>query len=127
MNRLAREVLRIATDVVNPLDNMSRSRAVRFVNKIISPLTKGVFRDDVWKGVYAIFDALDKNGIAYVIEKTGYVKNDNDVPISKEWVFNVEFFNQNGKPMKVWGTVVASGMGSVRDPLEKYDLVAYVA
>ena len=110
------------------LDGMNRRQAAKKVNEILSRHTKGFFTDDSWVPVNAIWKDLTQEGIDWTLEKTHY---DNDphtrVPISKTWQFKVDFQNERGRPMTMYGVVVASGCASVESPLDKYDLVAYIS
>ena len=56
-----------------------------------------------------------------------YSKNESGIPSSKTWRFEIDFMNDKGRPTKLFGIIVASGAGSVKDPLDKYDITAYVS
>jgi len=116
----------------DPLQGMTNTRARKYVNNLIAPLTKGLFSDDSWKPVHELFNVLRQVGINWELTMSptnpgGYRQNEQGVPISKEWKFQIKFINATGRETILYGVVVASGAGSVQDPLEKYDLVGYVS
>ena len=110
----------------NFLDGMSKQRAKNIVNKLLQRHTRGFFTDNLWVPVHNIWKELDKSHIHYDIEKSDYQKDRNGTPISKTWKFKIDFENDRGRQNTLWGVVVASGAGTVTDPLSRYDLVAYV-
>ena len=111
----------------NSLDGKTKQQAMKIVNKIFAPLTKGIHTDQYWKGVSAIWDAMSKANVSYTQTGSEYKKDkDSNVNTSKIWNFEVTFNDAKGKEQIIHGRVVASGAGSVKDPLDKYDVVAYV-
>lgn len=111
-----------------PLDGLTRQRAADVVNKIMLRFTKGFFRDNSWKPVHEIERAMEKLNIPFYLEAKngGYQKNDAGTPISKTWEIEVPFINNKNRPTCLYGKIICSGAGSVQDPLESYDVVAYV-
>jgi hypothetical protein len=97
------------------------------VNDLIAKYSKGFFSDQSWEPVQRIFDVLKSAAIEWHLVGTDYRKNDRGTPASKEWKFEIEFSNNNGRLTTLYGTIIASGAGSVEDPLEKYDIIAYVS
>ena len=121
---VARKVM--AADSSNPLDGMRRRKAVSIVSNLMARHTRGFFRDDFWKPVHAIWRELEKNGIPVVLQSAEYQHDGSgQMPTSKTWKFTVDFLNERGRPTTLHGVVVASGAGSVEDPLDRYDVVAY--
>ena len=119
--------LMIAGDV-NTLDGISNQAAKRYVNRILSEHTKGFFHDQSWEGVHRVWKALDDNGIDWTMTGNEYQKDSpSGMPSRKQWKFEVKFVNNNNRPVTLYGVLVASGAGSVGDPLERYDLTAYVS
>lgn len=109
------------------LDGLDRRQAVNVINKTIQTADlKGFFSDQFWAPVQRIWKALDKRGIQHTLEKTWYDKDDSGNPSTKTWLFKVEWKDAKGKPQVAHGRVVASGGGSVSDPLSRYDVTAYV-
>lgn len=130
LSRQARLVARVANSIIaegkpDQLNGLRKSQASNLLNKTISPMTKGLFKDQYWAPVQDIFKKLGEMGVNFSIYKTEYAKNEDGNPISKTWQLVVEFFDNKGKPQKIYGTVVASGAGSIKEPLDKYDIVAY--
>ena len=123
---------------VNSLEGMTNVEARKFVNGLIEPHSRGFFKDDSWRPVHAIFKALRDASVPYSIESAEYGvskgyqetfqgekwKNQKDF---KEWKFEIEFSNKKGRNTKLYGRIMASGAGSVSDPLERYDIVAIVS
>ena len=101
---------------------MTRNTFKNRINKILSDKSTGIFSDDYWKPIYGIWDAL--NAAGYHVNQMGSQygdRNDTGVATSKTWEFEIEM--EKGKPL--YGVIVASGCGSVDDPLSRYDIVAY--
>jgi hypothetical protein len=107
------------------LDGSSGKNARKIINNIISKYSKGLYRDEYWTPVNSIFSDLRNANIDYTIEKTEYSKNTDGIPISKRWTVSIEFVNDKNKPTKLFGQIVASGAGTVSDPLSAYDVVGY--
>ena len=130
MKCIARELLQIARSLTASLespslDGMTKRQATRKVNDILSKNSRGIFSDESWVPVNKIWSELDADGIDYNMTGAEYLQNERGVPTGKQWKFQVSFINEKGRNTILYGTVTASGMGSVSDPLEKYDLVAY--
>lgn len=109
------------------LNGMTRQKAVKLINNILSAPSKGMFSDSDWRGIDNVFRALSINGIDYELTSTQYAHNSDGIPSSKTWKFEIDFMNDKGRPTKLFGIIVASGAGSVKDPLDKYDITAYVS
>jgi hypothetical protein len=127
---LASEVIKIAKTILgtSSLDGMNRRQAARKVSEVLKRHTKGFFRDESWMPVNATWKALTDEGIDWTLEKSFYNSDSQTrVPTSKTWEFWVDFQNEKGRPMKLYGVIVAAGAGSVEDPLSRYDIVAYVS
>lgn len=112
------------------LPTMPRRKLVQMINRILDRApTKGIHRDQYWKPVQAIWKALEKAGLDFSITKSDYEHESmggSRVPVRKVWNFEVPFLTERGQPGTIHGRVVAAGAGSVEDPLEAYDVVAYV-
>lgn len=109
------------------LDGMTRQQAKRKINEVLGRHTKGFFRDEFWKPVDDIWKDFVKEGIDAYLINTEYYKNDAGTPSGKIWKFYVEFTNEKGRVVQLYGIMQASGAGTVKDPLSVYDLVAYVS
>ena len=101
---------------------------VTLVNALLTPHTKGQFRDNGWAPIHAIWAGLDKAGIQYEpLDGTGRYEKEDGRDVRKVWRYRVPFTNQNGRPDAVYISTTASGTGPVADPLEVYDVVAYAS
>ncbi len=111
---------------LNPLDGKSNQQARRIANKII-PDVRGFFSDQSWEGIRRIWDAFDEAGLNWGIMDNKYLHDEHNRPTSKQWSVEIKFTNNKGRETTLYGTVVASGAGSVEDPLSRYDITAYVS
>ena len=118
--------IKIAEEI-SKINGMSKQRAKTYINKLMDKYSKGFFSDEFWSPIQNIYKALSEDNIDYAIDKAEYTKDDMGVPIAKRWNFTVSFINDKGKEQKLTGLIVASGAGSVEEPLDKYDVVAYVS
>lgn len=124
----ASEILRVAKSLIANLQGMKKPQAVKFINGLLARHTKGFFSDQDWSGIKrSVWDVLEAEGVDYTITKSEYIKETSSgMPSGKQWRFEISFQNDKGKPTVLYGTVTASGAGSVQDPMERYDIVAYV-
>lgn len=107
------------------VDGMSKRKLVKLVNHVIDKARlNGIYRDQYWQPIQRLWKEFEKAGIPVDVTKSEYEK-ENGVPVRKVWQFEINFTNDRGRPNKVYGRVVAAGAGSVDDPLEAYDVVAY--
>ena len=108
---------------------MTRRKMTQMVNKVLDRApTKGIHRDESWRAVKSVWRALENAGVEFHITKSDYeheVVEGSRVPVRKVWHFEVPYINERGIPSVIHGRVVAAGAGSVHDPLEAYDVVAY--
>lgn len=91
------------------------------INKILGFHTSGFFTDEFWTPVNATFKELNAQGFEYVLTGTKYEHDANGTPCRKIWTFEIAY---GGKPF--YGIITAAGAGSVKDPLDRYDVTAYV-
>ena len=105
----------------SPLKGKSKQSAVRYIYNLVGDLTKGIFTDEYWNAVKAIWEKLDENGIDIIMTKTEYGQ-ENGIPTRKEWHFYIDFINNRGKLNQIQGVLTAHGAGSIQDPLDKYDI-----
>jgi hypothetical protein len=96
----------------------------KMINNVIGNAAKGFFNDDVWKGKDIVFkkltDLCDKNGWDWEQTEAKYEK-ENGTPVRKRWTVKITVGEKVG-----YVTIIAAGAGSVSDPLDKYDIVAYI-
>ena len=123
--RVARAVM-AAMPVENSLNGMTNIQARRNVNQLLEHYTKGLFRDDNWEAVDRIWKAMTAGQLDWTMTGAEYYHVDKGMPRGKIWKFEVRFVNKNGRPTTLHGMVTAAGAGSVDDPLDRYDLTAYV-
>ena len=122
--RVAYRFLQAEDGALGPIP---RRKVVDLVNHLMRQADiEGLHRDSSWQPIHRIWKILADNGIPLTLTKAEYQK-ENGVPVSKTWTFEIPFVNERGRPMVVYGRVVASGAGSVKDPLEVYDVVAYAS
>ncbi len=101
---------------------MTRSQIVKQTNQKICGLSKGIFSDEYWNGIKPITDYLNESEHGFYLNNTTYKHDANGIPFRKEWVYISE---STKNPINV--LVIASGAGSVVDPLSKYDVIAYAS
>ena len=96
------------------------------INSVICGCAPGIFSDSFWNGKNMVLSALEKvcneNGMEWHIEGSHYRHDENNKPIAKKWLFKVSDGQREG-----YGVIIASGAGSVSEPLLKYDIVSYVS
>lgn len=109
------------------LDGLSKDAAKRKVNDLIAQYTKGIFHGESWEPINRLWNIFRSAAIDFVMTGSQYRKNESGVLTSKEWKFEITFSNNNGRETILYGIVIASGAGSVQDPLEKYDIISYVS
>ena len=112
------------------IDGQSNSVAAGRVNKVLAELSKGMFSDQSWDAVNKIFEKLGKLGLEVTILSAKYggqQDTSNGMAKYKEWQISIPFTNKVGKPMELVGQITAHGAGSVEQPLDRYDITAYVS
>lgn len=95
--------------------------------KNIGPLTTKMYRDDNWAAIYKIIGIIktvcEQYNATFVLNGAKY--DDGGLPNQwKKWNFSIEFLNQNGNDDKLDGVLTAHGAGSIKDPLDMYDITA---
>jgi hypothetical protein len=125
---VARELVKVAKLLASEntglaLDGMSNEKARKVVRDYIQPFTRGVFSDTYWQPVTAMFNAMSKANINWVLQKTAYSHGNEGETTGKDWKFEVYFTNKNGRHTTLYGHIRAAWCGSVADPSERYDLV----
>ena len=112
------------------IDGQSNSVAAGRVNKVLGELSKGIFSDQSWEAINKIFEKLKSLGLDVTILSAkygGYQDTSNNMPKYKEWQISIPFTNKVGKSMELVGTITAHGAGSIEQPLDRYDITAYVS
>ena len=114
----------------NLIDGQSNNVAASRVNKILSALSKGMFSDNSWEAINKIFRKLEELGLNVTIISANYggqADTSSGMPKYKEWQISIPFTNKNGKPTELVGQITAHGAGSPEQPLDRYDITAYVS
>lgn len=114
---------------ISPIDGKSKRSALNFIYKNIVPKTDGIWKDEAWNGVNVFFKGLDEFNLNWdLVQNSRYfnfpygVGGSIEIP-RKEWYFKINFINDRGRENEFNGTVTASGAGSMKDPLDRYDVV----
>lgn len=103
---------------------MSRQSIKNKLNKILRQHTQGFFTDDYWQPVTSAFNALKEAGYPVMINETKYRQDDKGNPCEKVWFFEIEY-SIGHKPF--YGVLTAHGAGTVKEPLSRYDISAYIS
>jgi len=114
----------------NSFVGIHKKQLVSKLYKVIDRYTKGFYSDESWNAVHQIFKEFDKLNLDWNLTDNFYGNQKYDhtmPPEKKQWKFEIDFINDRGNPDKIYGTIVASGGGSVEDPLEKYDVIVVMS
>lgn len=108
------------------LDGLSKAKVKTLLYKAMKPFTTNkIWKDTGWNGPSAIWNKLNELNANWQLGKNEYYK-DRDNPsgpnVGKRWEWSLSWDNDKGKNMKLSGLVTAAGAGSVKDPLDKYDI-----
>ena len=103
---------------------MTRVMIKNKINKILRETTKGLHNDTCWYPVQRAWDAIADAGFDLILTGATY-QDDNDAGIatSKVWTFKIDM----GVNKPIYGIITAHGAGSVKYPLDRYDISAYVS
>lgn len=122
-------IMRIAEQLTheqNSLTGMKNEKARREVNLVLHRnAPKGILRDEDWRFVNVIWKALSAAAFDWTLVDTFYDKNNQGVPERKTWKFEIYFMNDKFRRTVIYGAVIASGAGTVEDPLSAYDIITY--
>lgn len=96
-------------------------------NKLFNAASKhgGIYSDDYWKEIQDMTKEFNKILPNLSLVNSRYI-NDSGKPTSKEWTYLGGFQTPQGKKRAVWIHVVASGAGTIEDPLSRYDVTAQI-
>lgn len=109
------------------LNGMRKQKAASFVGDIMRKHSKGLFRDEYWTPVNKIWEDFRKENIDWDLKSAQYFNDSAGKEAGKKWMIEVNFVNQNGKPDKLYGQVIASWAGNITNPSEVYDLITMVS
>ena len=105
------------------LDGKTKQQAIKYIYKKMGRLGSKIYKDDNWLAVKEFWNLLDSMNAAPLMRGAKYHKDKNTgIPTSKTWDFRVSFSDKQGKTKTIDGTVTAHGAGSVKDPLDRYDI-----
>ena len=107
---------------MNILNGMTLVKARKFLSRNIRPLLNGLYRDDYWSAPKKVWNYLKAQDIDYGIVSAEYKHTSDGIPCSKTWRLDISFNDKAGKERVLRGTLVAHGAGSVKDPLDAYDM-----
>ena len=93
----------------------------RRIQSVLSDNSKGIYSDESWAQVHNIWKAIRAMGCDLVINSANYQQNHEGTPVSKTWLYTIEI-----EGFSFDGILTAHGAGSVKDPLDKYDISAYI-
>lgn len=111
----------------SPLNGREKRSAANWIYKnVVANTLSGIFKDDSWQPVHAFFKKLEQQNITVSMEGADYQHNAQGQPSSKQWKFTIPFVNKRGTEDKLHGTITAHGAGSVKDPLDRYDVTAII-
>lgn len=126
------KILGEAEDLENPenggeqkgLNGLNLNQARKFLRKTWDngDWGKGLKDDDSWQSVYGFFNVLSKLNIDWEVTDSEYSENQDGNPSGKTWKLEFKFQNQKGKDSVIYGSITASGAGTVEYPLAQYDL-----
>lgn len=99
------------------------------INKAICGAAPGFYTDEYWNGKNLVTEALEKAciemGLTWEITYSAYGVWDNlNEPTRKQWGFKVVDEANNRES---YGIIVAAGAGTVKDPMSRYDICAYIS
>ncbi len=109
------------SDTNSVLNGMDNARARKLVGNVArKAYHTGLYKDEYWEGVKQIYHALDNAGIDYDLDKSEYSP---EFPNTwKKWYLSFKFINNKGRETILNGIIIASGAGSVEQPLDRYDM-----
>ena len=118
------------TEQPSLIDGQSNAVAASRVNKVLHSISQGIFSDNSWEAINKIFKKLEELGLNVTVTSAkygGHAETQSGMPKFKEWQISIPFTNKNGKPTELIGQITAHGAGSVDQPLDRYDITAYVS
>lgn len=127
MSQISNELKIIARILKSSVyDGEKKKNVVKSINKNIREVTKGFYSDEDWSPINKVWKFFKDMDTDYKIIDSNYEWENNKM-VRKIWKFEVYFENENGKYTTLYGNIVASGAGSVKNPMDRYDVVGYVS
>ncbi len=88
------------------------------IYRIVTPLTRGIFKDKDWRNIRSIWKALEAEGVNVSINDAKYDHDGIDgTPSAKRWFFTAEC-----QGFTFQGTLIACFCGPISDPTDRYDI-----
>lgn len=110
-------------------DGLSKQKLKTLLYKQTKKCTYNkLYKDTGWNGPQCIWDVFNDLDLAWNLTSAEYKKvrgEEDRMPTYKEWTFEIHWNSKEGgmgRQMKLGGNVTASGAGSVKDPLDRYDV-----
>ena len=117
------ELSKIASDLQNPIDGKTLNQARKIVGDIMhKSMTKKLYSDEYWQGPNEVMKGLSAKGIDWELVKAEYSPDMK----TKTWKITVNFQNDKDVLKTLNGSITAFAAGSVKDPFDKYDVVAQI-
>ena len=114
--------LSLALDkIADQLENTFSDASLKSKLQAITRKYSGRYSDDSWKELTAMLKEFHTVLPSITMVENTYKHDEKHNPNGKEWIY-VGAFKNKETPRAVWIQVTASGIGSVADPLEKYEL-----
>ena len=114
--------LSLALDkVADQLEGTFSDSALKSKLQTITRKYSGRYSDDSWKELTAMLKEFHAVLPSITLVESTYRHDEKHNPNGKEWIC-VGAFKNKETPRALWIQVTASGVGSITDPLEKYEL-----
>lgn len=102
---------------------IAANRMIKALYKGVDSLTHSRYRDNGWENIDNVLGTIEsivgsEGEASFWCENGGYVKDNQGVPIYKEWKVLIEL-NNGGK---ITGSVKANACGTREDPFDFYDI-----
>lgn len=104
------------------IDGKSKAAAIKHIYKLVGKSMDGFFTDEYWRPISQFWKMLYSKEISLGTHSAQYRKDERGVPDAKIWKFTIPFEDNKGKKNVIHGSITAAGAGSVKDPLDKYDV-----
>jgi hypothetical protein len=111
----------------SPINGMMKKQAINYLHKKfrILDVTKGVFKDEYWQPINELIKSFQKEDVPLQIRKTEYYKHDG-IPAGKIWWCQIPFINKTQNKDVLYVQITAAGAGSIKDPLDAYDVTVVI-
>jgi hypothetical protein len=110
-------------DSLKAENRKTKSNMENLMRRILDKHTRGVFRDENWKPIFAILKDLADEMIQPVLMESKYFTNKDNLsnsPDGKRWFFEIPYQDKGGWYLNI---VASFGPSPSSDPTSIYDLV----